>query len=615
MYQNFDAPESPVTGDSRLNALRRWMAEHDVSMVLVPHNDEQNNEYLPADKERLAWLTGFTGSAGSAIVTDEMAVLFVDGRYTLQAAQQADTNHWTIESLIETPPHKWVEAHAVAQGRFGLDPWLHSPAQVKLLTSATQKVGCRLVELPSNPIDAIWADQRPAPLEPTRIHDFAYAGRLTSEKLADMADELEKNSADGCVLTDPSSICWLFNIRGRDVAHTPITLAHAVLKADGEPWLFIDQRKLDMETKAFLTQVCEMRAPSELENSIEEIASSGARIMLDGSISPYALKALIEKAGGEIIDAKDPVSLARATKNDVELAGARAAHQRDGVAMTTFLAWLDAQPSGSIDEITAAKMLEQIRTDLAGNMPLRDISFDTISGSGPNGAIVHYRVNENTNRVMQEGELYLTDSGGQYDDGTTDITRTIAIGRPSDDQRRAYSLVLKGHIAIALARFPKGTRGADIDVLARMALWQHGLDYAHGTGHGVGSYLAVHEGPQNISKRGMQEFLPGMIISNEPGYYRSGEFGIRIENLVVVREEMAIDGGDAPMMGFETITLAPLDQRLVDVTLLTDDELHWLNAYQGWVNREIGPKVSEDVAQWLQQATQPLARELPAASA
>lgn len=609
MFQNFDAPKSPVSGDGRLRALRNWMVDHQVSMILVPHNDEQNNEYLPADKERLAWLTGFTGSAGSALVTADQAVLFVDGRYTLQAAQQADTDHWTIESLIEMPPHKWVEANAGADDTLGFDPWLHSSAQVKALTSAKEKAGCTLSELTSNPIDAIWHDQPPTPLEPTRIHDFSFAGQLTGDKLNEMKAKLAENGADACVLTDPSSICWLFNIRGQDVAHTPITLAHAIVRSDVEPLLFIDQRKLDMETKAFLTQVCEMRAPSELEASIEEIASqANANVMLDGTISPYAIKTIIENAGGKVVDAKDPVSLARARKNDVELAGARAAQQRDGAAMTTFLAWLDDQPGGSIDEITAAKKLEQFRTEMAGNMPLRDISFDTISGSGPNGAIVHYRVNENTNRTLQDGELYLTDSGGQYDDGTTDITRTIAVGTPSDAERKAYTLVLKGHIAIAMARFPKGTRGVDIDILARSALWQHGMDYAHGTGHGVGSFLAVHEGPQNISKRGMQEFLPGMIISNEPGYYKTGEFGIRIENLVVVQEETAVDGGDTPMMGFETITLAPLDRRLIDVGLLSDAELDWLNGYHDWVQREIGPLVDASVATWLQQATKPVSR-------
>lgn len=614
MFQDFDAPSAPVTGDARLRQLRDMMKQQNVTMVLVPHNDEQNNEYLPEDKERLAWLTGFTGSAGTALVTQDSAILFVDGRYTLQAAEQADPDHWTIESLIDNPPHKWLRDNASPESKLGFDPWLHTAAQVKQLKNSTKHAGCSLVELPTNPIDEIWHDQPPTPLEPTRIHPFDHAGRLTRDKLQDMQARLEENRADLCILTDPASVCWLFNIRGQDVAHTPISLSHAILRNGKEPLLFIDQRKLDMETKAFLTQVTTMHPPAELAETIEALASN-AKVMLDGTISPYALNALIEAVGGSVIDAKDPVSLPRATKNEVELAGSRTAHKRDGAAMVTFLAWLDDQPPGTIDEITAAQKLEQFRRDLAGDMPLRDISFDTISGSGPNGAIVHYRVNKSTNRILQEGELYLSDSGGQYDDGTTDITRTIAIGKAGSEERRAFTLVLKGHISIALARFPKGTRGVDIDALARMALWQHGMDYAHGTGHGVGSYLAVHEGPQSISKRGLQEFLPGMIVSNEPGYYRSGAFGIRIENLVIVREEMPIDGGDQAMMGFETITLAPIDQRLIDSNLLDDDELHWLNAYHGWVNREISPLVAPDVAAWLQQATQPLSRELPAASA
>ena len=614
MFQNFDAPTAPVIGDGRLQMLREVIARRGATMVVVPHNDEQNNEYLPADKERLAWLTGFTGSAGSALVTDDAAHLFVDGRYTLQAAEQSDAEHWTIESLVENPVHRWIQSNASSRDVVAFDPWLHTANQVKLLEKAAKKSGCSLIELPENPIDEIWSDQPPTPLEPTRIHDFKYAGRLTRDKLQDVQAKLDENDADLCILTDPSSVCWLFNIRGQDVAHTPISLSHAILRKDEEPLLFIDQRKLDMETKAFLTQVASMQPPSELPEIVEDL-SSAAKVMLDGSISPYALNALIEGAGGTVVDAKDPVSLLRAAKNDVELAGTREAHKRDGAAVTTFLCWLDGQAAGTIDEITAAKKLEQCRRDMAADMPLKDISFDTISGSGPNGAIVHYRVNEATNRILQEGELYLSDSGGQYDDGTTDITRTVAIGEPGSDERRAFTLVLKGHIAIALARFPLGTRGVDIDALARISLWRHGMDYAHGTGHGVGSYLAVHEGPQNISKRGLQKFLPGMIVSNEPGYYRSGAFGIRLENLVIVREEMPIDGGDTPMMGFETITLAPFDLSLVDPNLMDDDELHWLNAYHGWVKREISPLVEPHVAEWLEKATRPLSRELPAASA
>ncbi len=614
MFQNFDAPSAPVTGDSRLRDLRNWMQAQQVSMVLVPHNDEQFNEYLPVNKERLAWISGFTGSAGSALITLQDAILFVDGRYTLQAAEQADGNHWRVESLIDNPPHKWLQSNASSEDGIGIDPWLHSASQVKQLNGAAEASGAVVRHLPENPIDAIWHDQPPTPLEPTRIHDFSFAGRTTADKLEEMQTKLEANKADLCVLTDPSSICWLFNIRGNDVVHTPITLAHAILRNDNEPLLFIDQRKLDIETKAFLTQVADLHPPSDLEAVLEDI-SPQSRVMLDSGICPFGFNQLVEKAKGTVVDAKDPVSLARATKNDVELDGARNAHRRDGAAMVTFLAWLNEQRAETMNEISVAQKLEQIRFEMAGNMPMRDVSFDTISGSGPNGAIVHYRVNQDTNRQLQNGELYLCDSGAQYDDGTTDITRTMAIGTPGEDERRAYTLVLKGHIAIALARFPGGTRGMDIDILARMALWQHGMDYAHGTGHGIGSYLAVHEGPQNISKRGTQELLPGMILSNEPGYYRTGRFGIRIENLIIVREALEIDGGDRPMMGFETITMAPLDQRLIDPVLMSDDELHWLNAYHGWVRRELEPLVDDATADWLQAATEPMIRDLPSASA
>ena len=590
------------------------MQQHGVTHLLVPHNDEQNNEYLPANKERLAWLSGFTGSAGCALVTLETAVLFVDGRYTLQAQEQADTAHWEFASLIETPPHKWIEQNTGQGDIIGYDAWLHMPAQVKLFEKSIQKTGARLEVIPSNPVDEIWSDQPPTPLEPAAIHDFKFAGRITRDKLEEIQGTITSAGADYCVLSDPSSVCWLFNIRGKDVGHTPLTLSHAIVPDSGEPYLFIDQRKLDMETRAFLTQVASLEAPSELTEVLKRI-SRDKTVLCDGTQTPIAFNAIIEGSGGTVIDAKDPVSLPRAVKNEVEIQGSRDAHLRDGAATTTFLAWLDDQPAGSIDEITASQKLEETRRDMAGDMPLQDISFDTISGSGPNGAIVHYRVNHDTNRTLQEGELYLVDSGGQYTDGTTDITRTVAIGEAGIEERRAFTLVLKGHIAIALARFPKGTRGVDIDILARNALWQHGMDYAHGTGHGVGSYLAVHEGPQNISKRGMQEFLSGMIVSNEPGYYRSGAFGIRIENLVLVHDERPIDGGDQAMLGFETLTLAPIDYRLIDPNMLTDDELHWLNAYHGWVRRNLSPLVSDAAANWLEKATEPLVKNLPSASA
>ncbi|MEE9375459.1 MAG: aminopeptidase P family protein [Rhizobiaceae bacterium] len=605
MFQKFNTTNAPVIGDTRLNKLRQLMRTEGIDALIVPHADEQNNEYLPKDKERLLWLTGFSGSAGNAIITHEQAVLFVDGRYTLQADEQLDRNHWTIDSIEKTPLSTWLSANIKQGDAIGIDPWLHTSNQVSGLNKAAGKASATLVELKDNPIDAIWDDQPAPPLEPAFIHELSFAGRLTRDKMDEMHAALASNNADLCVLTDPASICWLFNIRGSDVAHTPITLAHAILRYDEEPILFIDKRKLDVETRAFLNQVASLAAPSELETQLRA-HSKNARVMLDPDLAPHALSSIVENAKGKVLRAQDPVSQPRAQKNEVEVLGSKAAHLRDGAAVCTFLAWLDNQETGTIDEITAAEKLEKTRVEMSVNMPLREISFDTISGAGPNGAIVHYRVNEDSNRLLMEGDLYLCDSGAQYDDGTTDITRTVAIGNIGEEERKAFTLVLKGHIAIAQARFPKGTRGIDLDPFARSALWQAGLDYAHGTGHGVGSYLSVHEGPQSISKRGMQKILPGMIISNEPGYYREGKFGIRIENLVLVHEAMKIEGGDEAMLGFETLSLAPIDQRLINGAMLTKTERDWLNDYHHWVDNNLQELVSEEVAVWLREATKPL---------
>ena len=614
MFQDFSAQADPVTGDHRLNELRKLMLENGFDATIVPHTDEQNNEYLPPEKERLAWLTGFTGSAGMAIVTSDRAVLFVDGRYTLQAADQVDTDHWELESIIDYTPARWLKENLSNRQILAIDPWLHVSNQIKAIKTALESTESRLKYWSTNPIDHCWHNRPPASKRKAKIHDFEFAGRLTSEKLTDVKATMEKRDADLCILTDPSSVCWLFNIRGADLAHTPVVLSHAIIQRDGDPVIFIDEDKLDIETRAFLTQVATIEDTGKLSGRLEEM-SAGKRVMVDPDRSPIAFSDLVKAAGGKSVRAADPIAILRATKNKVEIKGAKAAQLRDGAAVTTFLAWLDDQPAGTIDEITAAQKLETLRADMAGDMPLREISFDTISGSGPHGAIVHYRVDTSSNRTLQDGELFLCDSGAQYDDGTTDIPRTIAIGEPSEEQRRAFTLVLKGHIGIALARFPKGTRGMDLDPFARMPLWQHGMDYAHGTGHGVGSYLSVHEGPQNLSKRGHEELLPGMILSNEPGYYREGEFGIRIENLILVREAMDIDGGDQPMLGFETLTLAPLDRRLIDPTMMTDDELHWLNAYHGWVHRSLNEMVPEGVQRWLKWATEPMLKNLPPASA
>lgn len=616
-FQDFSAPKEQVRGGGRLEALRAQMKAHGLTHLCVPHADEQRNEYLPECAERLAWLSGFTGSAGEAIVTLSKAVLFVDGRYTLQAADQTDQDYWTVESLVETPPHAWLKTNLTAKDCLGIDPKLHTINEVDRLTKATEATDAEFITLEDNLVDAIWTDRPSPPNQPVHIHDFEYAGETTSQKLKKVAAALADAKADLCVLTDASSVCWLFNIRGSDVAHTPLVLAHAIVPSEGYAQLFIDGARLDMKTKAFLTQSADLHDESQLMAMLADVVA-GKAVLLDPNHASFALKEEVEAAGGTVVTAKDPVALPRARKNPQESDGARTAHIRDGVAVTRFLHWLDCQKPGSVDEISAAKRLEQCRINSAGNMPLRDISFDTISGAGPNGAIVHYRVTEDTNRTLKAGELYLVDSGGQYDDGTTDITRTVPIlakdQAPQAEHIRAYTLVLKGHISLSLARFPQNTRGVDLDVLARNALWRHGLDYTHGTGHGIGSYLSVHEGPQNISRRGMEVLQPGMILSNEPGYYKTGAYGIRLENLVIVSEPLPIPGGDLNMHGFETITLAPFDTRLVDAMLLDDDELAWLNAYHDWVRRELTPLLPDDTADWLAGKTAALSKPPPATS-
>jgi len=617
MFQNFDTPSNPPSGTARIDELRKALSKAGIDGFIIPHADEHQGEYLPPNAERLTWLTGFSGSAGCAVVLVKKAAIFVDGRYTLQVREQVDTTLFDPQSLIDNPPEKWLAANIKKTMRIGFDPWLHTLSDAKRLAKSLKKAGGKLVALDHNPLDNIWHDQPAPPTEPVHIHPHKYAGRLAHDKITDLGNAIEEAGADACLLSDPSSIAWAFNIRGNDVPHTPLPLAFAILHVRARPQLFINPQKLDIETRAYLTQLVDLHVPAELYEYVVEIADSGRTLLLDPDLAAQKFALITREHGGKIIKGKDPARLPRAIKNEAEIAGSRAAHLRDGAAIAEFLYWLDQQQPGTQDEISVASKLETCRASFGERhqMPLRDISFDTISGSGPNGAIVHYRVNTESNRTLNQGELFLLDSGGQYEDGTTDITRTIAIGSPSDEMRRNNTLVLKGHIELALARFPKGTRGIDLDVLARNALWLHGLDYAHGTGHGVGSYLAVHEGPQSISRRGMHELHPGMIISNEPGYYKEGKYGIRIENLVLVRGPDDIPGGDNPMLGFETLTLAPIDQCLIDPQLLSDQQLHWLNAYHGHVLRQLSPLIEEDVQKWLAKACAPIARILPAASA
>jgi Xaa-Pro aminopeptidase len=606
MFQSFETTAEPQFGAERVARLREKMAELGIDGFLVPRADEYQGEYVPACAERLAWLTGFTGSAGVALILAEEAIVFVDGRYTTQVREQVDGNVFVGGDLVGLPPHKWIALHGPVGLRLGIDPWLHTRVEVEKLERAVAGRDGSVVFLKTNPLDAIWTDRPAAPMGQVVIQYDAQAGELATAKIAAIAAGLGQHGADAVVLTDPSSVAWAFNIRGNDVAHTPHPLARAIIFADGGAEIFLDAEKTGIEQRAYLAQMATQLPASDFVPRLEAIAGAGSALMLDPDLAPYVLNGLVVQAGGRVISGDDPARLPRATKNRVELAGSEKAHVQDGAAMVEFLYWLDSQPPETITEVDAVKALEACRARVGERMqnPLRDVSFDTISGAGENAAIIHYRVTTQTSRRFRSGEMFLVDSGGQYVNGTTDITRTVAIGEVPDEQKKFFTLVLKGMIAISTARFPKGTRGIDLDPLARIALWKAGADYGHGTGHGVGSYLSVHEGPQRISRAAMQELLPGMILSNEPGYYRPGAFGIRIENLVYVQDADMIDGGDRPMMGFGTLTWCPIDTRLVLPELLTREERDWLNGYHAETRKKLMPLIEDGaIREWLERAT------------
>ena len=611
MFQSFEVTSTPQFGKERTTALRAALATLGVDGFLVPRADEFQGEYVPRSSERLSWLTGFTGSAGVALVTQREAIVFVDGRYVTQLKEQVDGSVFTGGDLIGEPPHVWLERHGPKGFRLGIDPWLHTAAEVRRLEKALTAVGGSVVLLDHNPLDRLWTDRPAAPLGPVTIQPVEHAGQLARDKIAEIAAGVSKAKAAAVILTDPSSVAWTFNIRGSDVPHTPHPLARAIVHADGSAELFLDKRKTGIEQEAYLTQLADIMAPATFDDRLAALASTGAAIMIDPDLAPFAIGELIRRKEGSVVEAVDPARLPRACKNAAEIAGSTRAHLQDGAAMVEFLAWLDAREPGSVTEIGATRQLEAMRAAVGERMqnPLKDVSFDTIAGAGSHAAIMHYRVTNETDRRIEAGTMFLIDSGAQYINGTTDITRTVAIGAVPEEQKRFFTLVLKGMIAISTARFPKGSRGVDLDPLARIALWKAGADYAHGTGHGVGSYLSVHEGPQRIARLATQELLPGMILSNEPGYYRPGAFGIRIENLVVVRQPEEIDGGDQPMLGFDTLTFCPIDRRLVLPALLTDDELDWLNAYHAETREKLMPLLSDaETRDWLVNATEAIAR-------
>ncbi len=599
-FQTYDDVSDAATCAPRLKALRAELAKRGIDGFVVPHADEHQNEYLPANAERLAWLTAFTGSAGTAVVLKDKAAIFVDGRYTLQVRKQTDTSLFEPRDLVAEGPQGWLPDHLPTGAKLGYDPWLMTANGVALLRQAAEKAGGSLVYCQCSPLDTVWTDRPAAPNGKAVPHAFNLSGEESKSKRARVAASLKKAKADAAVITLCDSVCWLFNIRGTDLPHTPFVLALAILHADGSAELFLNEEKRSPELAAHLGDGVTLKPISAFTASLDALKDKS--VLADPATAASAIFDRLEKTGAKIIRGADPCQLPKACKNPIELEGTRKAHIRDGAALSRFLAWFAREaPNGSLTEIAATEALEGFRR--ATNY-LSDLSFDSISGAGSNGAIVHYRVTRSTNRTIANNEMFLIDSGAQYPDGTTDVTRTVIVGKPTADMKDRFTRVLKGHIALATVHFPEGTIGMQLDSFARRPLWEAGLDYDHGTGHGVGSYLSVHEGPQNISKRPVtQALLPGMICSNEPGYYKTGDYGIRIENLVVVREPASVPSGERPMMSFETITLAPIDLNLVEPGLLTEGERAWLNAYHARVFEMISPLVDEETRDWLKQAT------------
>jgi Xaa-Pro aminopeptidase len=601
-------PAAPGDAAARLAALRSGLRRRRLAGFVVPKTDEHQSEYLPACAERLAWLTGFTGSAGTAVVLRERAALFVDGRYILQAASQVDPSSYEVCLIAGETMTDWIVAHLGDGDRLGFDPWLQSVRQAETVRAACGRCGARLAAVADNPVDAIWTDRPPPPIAPVVRHDQAFTGMSATDKLRHVAAILKEGGDDAAVLAATDSIAWLLNIRGGDVPFAPLLLAFAVVHADATAELFVDQRKILADVRDGLDHCVTFAPDDAFPEAVRRLGAGRRRVRIDPDKTPEAITVSLRKAGARLRHDADPCLVPKARKNAVELAGMRAAHRRDGAALSRFLAWLATEGARSkMTEMAASDRLAAFRSESAY---YRGPSFPTIAGAGANGAIVHYRADPASNRTLQAGSLFLVDSGGQYLDGTTDVTRTIAIGEPTEEMRTRFTLVLKGHIAIARARFPRGTSGSQLDVLARRALWAEDLDYDHGTGHGVGHYLCVHEGPQGISKLPSRVALePGMVVSNEPGFYQASRYGIRIENLVtVVALSREGEGNGRGFLGFETLTLAPIDQTLIDPALLDDAETAWLDRYHREVRETLVPLVDGATAEWLKSVTRPLRR-------
>jgi Xaa-Pro aminopeptidase len=596
------AGEPMPAAPSRLATLRSLMKAKGLSAVIVPRQDEFQGEYVAPYAERLKWLTGFAGSWGVAIVGLRKAAIFVDGRYTVQVREQVDVKLFEPQHLIDEPPANWLKRNLKTGDKIAFDPWVMSLADARKYRATAAEIGATLVALPRNPVDQIWNEQPARPSSAIRHHGVQHAGLSAPEKLKVVTAALRTQGADAVLLADPASVCWALNIRSDDVPFTPFPLAYAIVHRKGKAELFADIKRLTPEARSALAAIATCRAPLDLAARLKALTKK--TVALDPALAPEGARLALLKAGAKVVEAQDPCVLPKARKNPTEQQGARDAQRRDGAALSRFLEWISRNAAGGQHtEATAAARLEDFRSET--NL-LRGLSFSSISASGPNAAIPHYHLDPATARPLASGEIYLIDSGGQYLDGTTDVTRTTMIGPPTDEIRDRFTRVLKGMIGISVLRFPKGTTGAHIDAIARMVLWKAGLDFDHGTGHGVGSYLSVHEGPARISKASHVALEPGMILSNEPGYYKQGHFGIRIENLLIVTTATPVDGGERDMMGFETLTLAPIDRSLIDTHLLTRDELTWLDAYHARVLREVSPLVPDSTKAWLVQACAPL---------
>ncbi len=597
IFQKFATRTTPDTVAPRLKALRAKIAETGLDGFLVPRADAHRGESVPDSEARLAYITSFTGSAGIAVVGPRKAGLFIDSRYTLQAPIETDTRHVTVVETGQGAVDPRIGDFIPKGGKLGFDPWLHTPGEIKDLS---EKLAGKATLVPSpNLVDAVWTDRPAAPVTPVEFLGHNRAGRTAEDKLAELRKTLAAENADVVVLTLPDSINWLFNMRGRDVPNVPVVLGFAIVPQKGTPTLFVNKAKISPELKKGLTGIAKVADVASLIGELRKLGAGDKRVWIDPATAPLAL---VSAVGGVsdavIIEKRDPILLPKSKKNEVEISGMKEAQRLDGIAMAKFLHWFDGEaPRGKLTEIGIVEALEHFRRE---EETCVDASFDTISGAGPNGAINHYHVDEKSNRTLRAGELMLVDSGAQYLSGTTDITRTMFTGKATAEQKDRFTRVLKGMIALSMARFPRGTSGAQLDVLARQFLWQDGVTYNHGTGHGVGHFLSVHEGPTGFSVRYPLPLEPGMILSNEPGYYKAGAYGIRTENLVLVVESSLAEGR---FLELETLTLCPIDLRLVDEKLLLEHERNWLNAYHKRVFREIGPSLKGDVKAWLKEAT------------